>query len=242
VPSYNHVSFLEVALISIFSQPIAVEVFVVDGGSTDGSLDLIRQWAPRLAGWRSHRDAGQSAAINEAIACGKAPYVAWLNSDDLYLPDGLDILTRALQERPQWPAAYGRAWNSNYEGRRVSDVWVEPFSERRLAIRNIVSQPATLIRREAWEAVGGVDASLTMAFDYDLWWRLFRRYGPLGFVDADVAVNRDHRFTKTNTRRRLHYEEAISVVRRHHGRVPIKWWLAWPSAVWLRSLRTRQRR
>jgi hypothetical protein len=115
-------------------------------------------------------------------------------------------------------------------------VWVEPFNIKRLALRCIISQPATLVRRSAWEAVGGVDAKLHMAMDYDLWWRLFNRFGPLYFVDSFVAVNREHEDTKTKTQRRLHYKEAMYVVRKHYGRLPLKWWLAQPYAVWFKSL------
>lgn len=115
-------------------------------------------------------------------------------------------------------------------------MWVEPFNERRLSLRCIVSQPATLIRRSAWEAVGGVDASLHMAMDYDLWWRLFKTVGPLRFVDEFVAVNREHAETKTKTQRRRHYREAMEVVQKYHGRVPLKWWLAQPYSVWYKSV------
>jgi hypothetical protein len=115
-------------------------------------------------------------------------------------------------------------------------VWVEPFDERRLALRCIVSQPATLIRRAAWEAVGGLDEDLHMVMDYDLWWRLYRRCGAPCFVDAVTGVNREHAATKTRRNRARHYREAIAVVRRHYGRVPLKWWLYQPYAVWFKAL------
>jgi glycosyltransferase involved in cell wall biosynthesis len=237
VPSYNQGRYLDDALASIFAQELPVEVFVLDGGSNDGSIEVIQKWESRISGWRSRCDDGQAAAINEGIAKGRAPYVCWLNSDDWLLPGGLGKLVSALEMHPDAPAAYGRVWNVNDTTKRRRAVWVEPFDERRLALRCIISQPGTLIRRSAWEAVGGVDAGLHMAMDYDLWWRLFKAEGrPPRFIEEYVAVNREHRETKTKNKRRLHYREAMAVVRRHYGRVPLKWWLAQPYAVWFKSI------
>lgn len=236
VPSFNQGRFLEDALASIFRQQVPVEVFVMDGGSTDNSVEVINKWAPKLAGWRSHADDGQAAAINEGIALGSAPFVCWLNSDDWFLPSGLSTLIGVLQTHLEVPAVYGRSWNVVQKTGKRAPVWVEPFDERRLTLRCIVSQPATLIRRSAWDAVGGVDSKLHMAMDYDLWWRLFKQVGQLEFVDKFVAVNRDHEATKTKTFRRRHYQEAMAVVRKYHGRVPLKWWLAQPYAVWFKSI------
>jgi len=236
VPSFNQGGFLDDALASIFQQDVPVEVFVLDGGSSDNSLDVIRKWEHRLSGWRSHADDGQAAAINEGITLGRAPYVCWLNSDDWFLPGGLAKLLGELEKYSDVPVVYGRSWNVVEKSGRRYPVWVEPFNERRLALRCIISQPATLIRRSAWEAVGGVDAKLHMAMDYDLWWRLFKQVGPPHFVDDFVAVNREHEGTKTKTQRRRHYREAMQVVRKYYGRVPLKWWLVQPYAVWFKSI------
>jgi glycosyltransferase involved in cell wall biosynthesis len=236
VPSFNQGRFLDAALTSIFNQDLPVEVFVLDGGSTDESIDVIKKWESRLSGWRSGPDSGQAAAINEGIANGTAPYVCWLNSDDWFLPDGLKNLVRALENAPDAPAVYGRAWNIIEKNGKKAPVWVEPFSEKRLALRCIISQPATLIRRSAWECINGVDGSLHMAMDYDLWWRLYKNVAPLQFVDQFVAVNREHEATKTKTLRRRHYSEAMKVVRKYHGKVPLKWWLFQPYSVWFKSI------
>ena len=236
VPSFNQGRFLDQALQSVFAQEVPVEVFVCDAGSSDATLEVIRKWEPRLAGWRSHADAGQSAAVNEGVARGRAPFVCWLNSDDWMLPGGLARLIAALQAEASAPMAYGRTWNYVEDKGRMDRVFVRPFEERLMARLNLVSQPGTLIRRAAWEAVGGVDETLHMAMDYDLWWRLYRGVGKPAFVDEFVAVNREHRSTKTSSQRRLHYREAMAVVRKHYGRVPLKWWLAQPYAVWYRSL------
>jgi glycosyltransferase involved in cell wall biosynthesis len=236
VPSYNQGRFLDEALASIFRQNLPVEVFVLDGGSSDNSLDVIRKWEHRLTGWRSHADGGQAAAINEGISKGCAPYVCWLNSDDWLLPGGLSKLVGKLEAHAAAPAVYGRSWNVVQKSGKRYPVWVEPFNERRLALRCIISQPATLIRRTAWEAIGGVDDNLHMAMDYDLWWRLFKKIGPLQFLDDFVAVNRVHRDTKTKLHRRAHYREAMMIVRKYYGRVPLKWYLAQPYAVWFKSI------
>lgn len=239
VPSFNQGRYLEAALISIFGNETPIEVFVADGGSRDNSVEIVRSWESRLAGWRSHPDTGQAAAINECIKKGSAPYVCWLNSDDLYEPHGIDKLVRALESSPFAPFAYAKAWNlKDINGDKIP-IWTQPFSERRLAMRCIICQPATLIRRSAWNAVGGLDASLHMAMDYDLWWRLYKHSGAPIFLDEFAAINRDHYETKTSTKRSAHYKEAISVVHKHYGAVPLKWWAYQPYAVWIKSFKNR---
>ena len=224
VPSLNQGRHLRDALQSIFDQGVPVEVFVADGGSSDESVDIIREFAPRLSGWRSHPDNGQAAAVNECIALGHAPYVCWLNSDDMLLSGGLAALMRALETEPAAsaaPAAYGRVMKLIEETQRKHEVAVEPFDAGRLARRCIVSQPATLIRRSAWEAVGGLDESLHFVMDYDLWWRLYQHCGALRFVDQLIAVDRDHAKTKSRNNRYAHYLEGIAIVERHADSTPV---------------------
>ena len=174
VPSYNQAEFLEVALKSVFDQSVSVEAIVVDGGSTDKSPEVIKKFESSLFWWRSSKDDGQAAAINEGIAIGKAPYVCWLNSDDLYLPGGLLKLLEVLDNSPSAPAAYGRCMVVDKIGIKKKTYWTARFSERHLANRCFIAQPSTLIRRSAWEQVGGLDDTLHMSMDYDLWWRLYK--------------------------------------------------------------------
>lgn len=236
VPSFQQGQFLEAALKSITSQQLPIELMVLDGGSTDQSVAVIQQFESSLTYWRSHKDQGQSNAINEGIAKGKAPYVCWLNSDDWFLPTGLMQLVDALEKNPDAPMAYGRVWNVQDHTQKRLPIWVEPFNERRMSLRCIISQPGTLIRRHVWEALQGLNESLHMVMDYDLWWRIYKQFGPPIFVDDFVAVNREHAATKTSTKRALHYQEAIRIIRNHHGKVPLKWWLYQPYAVWFKTL------
>lgn len=236
VPTLNQSAFLECALQSVVAQKTPVDLIVVDGGSSDGTAEILSRWESRIAWWRSRRDAGQSAAINEGMAHSTAPYVAWLNSDDWYLPGGLDALVEALDRHPDCPGVYADALNADEHGRPTSKYFTQAFTRRNLAWRCFISQPATLLRRSAWEALGGVDESLHYAMDYDLWWRIYRQFGPLVRLRQTVAVNRAHRATKTRSARRAQCTEAMRIVERNIGRVPFKWYVAWPYSVWYKSL------
>jgi glycosyltransferase involved in cell wall biosynthesis len=239
IPSLNQGRFIGSALASVFGQGLEVAVNLMDAGSTDGTLQAVEPWRPRLARLRSAPDGGQAQAINEGLAGARSPYVAWLNADDVYQPGGLRALVAALEASPDAAFAYGDVDLIDEDDRPCGSYRVEPWSRDRFARRCFVAQPATLIRRAHWEAVGGLDASLHMALDYDLWWRLSALGAPV-YVDAPVAVTRVHAVTKTMQRPADHYREAMAVVRRHYGRVPLWWWLKMPASIGARALLGRQ--
>jgi GT2 family glycosyltransferase len=229
VPNLNQGQFLDAALDSLQRSGVGVAIALVDAGSRDGSLAIIRERERQqaLTYARSHPDAGQTAAINEGVAeaCRRVPevrYVGWLNADDIVLPDAFATLVRALDEHPAWTAVAGRAQCLSASGEVIGEIPTAPFSIAAFSHACTICQPATLIRRAAWEAIGGLDASLQMCFDYDLWWRL-ARIGPIGYVDAMIAASRDHAGTKTRQRREEYFREAIALVRRETGGVPWHW-------------------
>ncbi len=240
VPSFNQGEFLDAALASIFDQELPVEVFVMDGGSGDGSLEVIKRWAPRLAGWRSHPDEGQAAAINEGVALGSAPYVCWLNSDDVFLPGGLSRLRSFLEDKPGLDWAYGRCMTLSASGKPVAPYITMPFWPWLFASFCFICQPGTLVRRTAWERLGGLRQELRLALDYELWWRLYRECGKPGYCRNFVAGTRAHPETKTATQVEQHYAESMAVVEEHWGRVPLKWRLFAPVMRWWRQVSARR--
>jgi glycosyltransferase involved in cell wall biosynthesis len=235
VPSYNQGQFLQQTLSSIFEQDLPVEVFVMDGGSTDESVEVIRSWEHKLAGWRTRPDEGQAAAINEGIALGTAPHVCWLNSDDFFYPGGLRALLTTMSSARDCHFAYGRCWSVSERGKKLSPYLTRTFSPRVFANFCFIAQPSTLISRSAWEAVDGLNQDMHMAFDYDLWWRLYLRHEKPAYCPAFVSATRMHKQTKTATQVELHYQESMDVVRRHWGSVPLKWHAALPLMKLLRK-------
>ena len=239
IPSLNQGKFLNQAISSVFEQGIPVEVYVMDGGSTDESVEVIRSWDHKLAGWRSSPDKGQAAAVNEGIALGSAPYVCWLNSDDFFYPDSLANLINAIDASPGCQFSYGRCWSVNESGRKIAHYLTKSFSPQLFANFCFIPQPSTLMTRLAWEGVQGLNQQLQMAFDYDLWWRLYLHYGTPAYCPRFIAATRIHKETKTATQVELHYEESVELVRRHWGRVPMKWRAALPVMKLIRKIQLR---
>ncbi len=227
VPNYQQGRFLSLALDSIFYQEgINLKVAVMDAGSTDESLEVISEYQSQIKYWRSHPDDGQAAAINEGIhSLGDADYVCWLNADDTFLPNGLSKMVDYLEQHPECVAVFGMGYFTDAFGEKIGEYPTEKFDCEQFARVCTICQPASLIRKSAWETVGGVDAKLQMCMDYDLWWKL-SDIGQLGYLQQFVACSRDHDQTKTRTKMQQHYTEAIHIVKTYYGFVPYRWYLS----------------
>jgi glycosyltransferase involved in cell wall biosynthesis len=215
-PSLNQAAYIEATIRSVAEQSYPrIEHIVVDGGSTDGTLDILRRW-PHLR-WLSEPDEGQSSAIAKGFAMARGDVFAWLNSDDYYIENAVAIAVETLAAA-DYGLVYGdviRVNDDNVNPRRIRarpfDLWWE------VNVHNSIYQPAAFFTREAYECVGGVAADLHYAMDYDLWLRMGERFDVL-YIERELAVQRVHAGAKTVAQRKRFYGEDRRISRDHGGR------------------------
>jgi glycosyltransferase involved in cell wall biosynthesis len=173
-PSYNQARYLEATIQSVLNQDYPeVEYIIMDGGSTDGSADIIHKYAPRLAGWVSERDKGQTDAINKGFARARGDILAWINSDDTYEPGALSAAAAYFQAHPETGLVYGDANFIDGKGRAIGRFPAAQTDYRRLRQGYVhIPQQASFFRADLWRKVGPLDPSFYFAMDYDLWVRL----------------------------------------------------------------------
>ncbi|NHC16566.1 glycosyltransferase family 2 protein [Motilibacter deserti] len=173
VPSYNQAGYLRAALASIVDQGYPdLELIVMDGGSTDGSVAVVEEHAAAISYWQSQPDGGQSAALAAGFARATGEVLGWLNSDDLLRPGALQAVGRAFADDPGLQWAYGDSLLVGADG-EVLDVQptVQVSSAELASLRVYLPQESTFFRRSLYERVGGVRTDLHFAMDYDLWLR-----------------------------------------------------------------------
>jgi glycosyltransferase involved in cell wall biosynthesis len=175
-PSYNQAHFLEFTIRSVLEQDYHnIEYILVDGCSTDGSVDIIHRYADRLAWWVSEKDAGQTDAINKGFARAKGDILAWLNSDDTYEPHAIAEAVEFLRSHPEVGMVYGDANFINESGRLIGRFPAAQTDHKRLQRGYVhIPQQASFWRAGLWRKVGPLDPSFYFAMDYDLWVRLAR--------------------------------------------------------------------
>ncbi len=227
-PSYNQAEFLEEAIQSVLGQSYPrVEYVVVDGGSSDGSPEIIRRYAERLAYWCSEPDSGHADALNKGFARTSGEVMCWLNSDDKYVSGAFSVVGRIFAAHPEveWiSSVYPIAWNRSGEATFVEDAGGfsrRPFLEgatlpsSRRGSRSFVQQESTFWRRSLWERAGGrVDPTLELAADFDLWAR-FYEHADLYGVAALLGGFRVHPEQRTAGRRERYVAEAESILDRY---------------------------
>jgi GT2 family glycosyltransferase len=211
-PSYNQAQFLRQAMVSVLEQDFTpLEYLVVDGGSTDGSVAIIKEQEERLAWWVTEPDSGQADAINKALAHARGDVVAWLNSDDLYLPGAVRAGVQALEAHPDAVLVYGNMQAVDAEGRIINRLRYGQLNFEDLLCFQIIGQPATFMRRRALEAAGGLDASFHCLLDHHLWIRL-AQLGPILHVNETWASARFHAAAKNRISAEEFGKEAFRIL------------------------------
>ena len=173
-PSFNQAHYLESTILSVLEQDYPnIEYIIVDGGSSDGSLEIIRRYANRLAWWVSEKDNGQTDAINKGFNRMKGDILAWLNSDDTYEKNVVREAVSYLQEKPEVGLVYGGANFIDENGRIIGHFPAAQTNYRRLRQGYVhIPQQSAFWRADLWRKVGPLDPSFFFAMDYDLWVRL----------------------------------------------------------------------
>ncbi len=242
-PSFNQSRFLEETINSVLKQSYPnIEYIIVDGASSDGSLEIIKQYAPRLTHWVSEKDRGQTDAINKGFAIAKGEVLAWLNSDDTLLPNAVAEAAAYLSENPDVGMVYGDA---NYIDGKSSVIGRFPAAETDLArLRRgyvHIPQQASFFRRSLWMQVGPLDPDFYFAMDYDLWVRLAER-SKLKYLPRTWANFRLHADAKTISADDQCWPEMLKVHFRNGGSkiapIVLKYYvrkLAAPLILWRRK-------
>jgi glycosyltransferase involved in cell wall biosynthesis len=220
-PSYNQARYLEQTIPSVLGQDYPyVEYIIVDGGSTDGSLEIIRKYADRLAWWVSEPDSGQADAINKGLSRARGEIVAWLNSDDLYLPGAISEAVQALEGNPVAGMVFGDAITIDEQGMELNPLVFGDWGLQELMRFRIICQPAVFMRREAMEEAGGLDATYHFLLDHLLWIRIAQRW-PVFHVASIWAAARHHPAAKNVSQAAGFGQEAFRILRWMEGRADL---------------------
>jgi glycosyltransferase involved in cell wall biosynthesis len=231
-PSFNQAGFIEQTIRSVLDQGYpALEYRVLDGGSTDGTVEILQRYRDRLQ-FVSGPDGGQAAALNRGLCEARGDVLAWINSDDYYAPGAFASVMEVFERRPEVRWLYGRCPICDRQGEeirplvtRYKEFWMRNYHYERLMIENFINQPTVFFRRSLLEEVcvgrPPLDSDMHNAFDYHLWLRMAERARPY-FLDRVLAYFRVYSDAKTSSNFwRSFREEADAARRVAAGRHPV---------------------
>ena len=191
-PSYNQARYLEYTIRSVLEQDHPnIEYIIVDGRSNDGSAEIIRRYSERLAWWVSEKDLGQTDAINKGFAHASGEILAWLNSDDYYLPNTIQRAVETFRRYPDAGLVYGNVLSVDKNSVTFNLQTFKPFNLLDMMSFCIISQPAVFIRRSVLEQAGLLDPSFHMLLDHHLWLRM-ARIATMVHIPETLAAARYH--------------------------------------------------
>jgi glycosyltransferase involved in cell wall biosynthesis len=217
-PCFNASRFITATIESVLTQDYPnIEYIVADGGSTDGTIDILKRYEGRLT-WVSESDGGAADAINRGFARSHGEIFTFLNADDLYMPHAVSTAIRSFEG----DVVYGDAWWIDEAGERIARYPVQDFDADLLARECFICQPASFLRRKVFENVGGMDPQLGLTFDYELWMRMAKTH-TIRRIEGTLASSRMHASNKSLGQRSAVFRETFRILRRHYGYVPFQW-------------------
>lgn len=226
IPSYNQGQFLEETLRSVLLQGYPnVEVLVLDGGSTDNTLEVIQKYESWMTYWVSEKDRGQSDAVNKGLQKAQGDIIAWINSDDTYPPSTFPKVASAIAGQPTPSVVFGDCnfvdessqFLSSSPGRFYSHDALVHYWAPPLRGAHGLSQPSVFFLREMVEKIGFLDESLHYAMDFDFWVRMSQHY-PFQKIEGALANCRLHPSAKSGAQQMNQLNEYIEVCWRYAGR------------------------
>jgi len=217
-PSLNQATYIEENIKSVLNQNYPnCEHIIIDGGSTDGSVDIIRKYEDRLTYWVSEKDRGAAHAINKGFARAHGEIFGWLNSDDFLLPGAVNHIVEMRRKYPTAVAWVGACYRIDPQGRILTKVVPEGLTRDSLAdwgYRGFFYQPSCYFAAQAWYKIGALDETLHFAFDLDLWLRL-SNIGVFASTGQMISAAIIHKDAKTQVQRTAMHAETIAVQLRH---------------------------
>src|SRR5690349_14953821 len=211
-PSYNQAPYLAQTMQSVLEQDYPnIEYIVVDGGSTDSSVEVIKKYADRLAYWISERDSGQAEAINKGFARANGEILAWLNSDDYYMRNTISVAVRCFEQNPDVVMVYGDMLAVDGEGQTINVLKYGQLSLKDLLCFQIIGQPSVFFRRSALEKTGWLDPTFHFMLDHHLWIRLAQQ-GRILHIPQVWSAARYHPLAKNRARAAEFGREAFRVL------------------------------
>jgi glycosyltransferase involved in cell wall biosynthesis len=236
MPSYNQAPFLEEAITSVLGQDYStIELVVMDGGSTDNSIEILKKYDGRIANWVSEPDGGQSDALNKGFHKLNGEIIGWLNSDDTYQPGAFAQVAQVFAD-PNIKIAMCSHFGLMKADGHIYDYKENIFTDHATLTRfwttngMTINQPCVFFRRSVLDFSQPIfDTSLNFAMDYDLWLRLTREHS-IHIVKGHWANYRFHDTSKSGTGFGKFFPEWYAVSRRHWGkRYSPDWWKNWTS-------------
>ena len=211
-PSYNQAKYLEQTITSVLEQSYpSIEYIVVDGKSKDNSIDIIKKYADKLAYWVSEKDKGQADAINKGFSRATGEIIAWLNSDDYYLPGAVQAAVKVFEENPDIVLVYGNMLAVNEHGVTFNTMNYRQLTLKDLLCFNIIGQPAVFMRRSALQQTSGLDATFHFLLDHLLWIQIAKQ-GKILHVNQTWAAARYHAEAKNVSKAAEFGREAFRIL------------------------------